>query len=88
MNNNRISEKLNKLLVEELHIAAPNRDTDLINEGYLDSLLFLNLLLELEREFGITIQYEEVDFDNFRTINTIVDFVGERTEHAVISQQV
>ena len=68
-------KRLEAIFSEQLNIAVPARDTDLIAEGYLDSLVFVDLLLVLEQEFGITIQLEQLDFDNFQTINKIADFV-------------
>ncbi len=68
-------KRLETVLFEQLNVAVPTRDTDLIGEGYLDSLVFVDLLLVLEQEFEITIQLEQLDFDNFQTINKIADFV-------------
>ncbi len=66
---------LEAIFSEQLNVAVPARDTDLIGEGYLDSVMFVDLLLVLEQEFGITIQLEQLEFDNFQTINKIADFV-------------
>jgi len=77
MASERHLKRLETIFSEQLNVAmpTPTRDTDLIAEGYLDSLVFVDLLLVLEQEFGITIQLEQLDFDNFQTINKIADFV-------------
>lgn len=41
----------------------------------LDSLGFVELVLHLERKFGITIALDHVEIDNFRSIATIAAFV-------------
>jgi len=60
---------------EQLNVTVPARDTDLIAEGYLDSVMFVDLLMALEQEFEITIPLEQLDFDNFQTVNKIATFV-------------
>ncbi len=75
MASERHLKRLEAIFFEQLNVAVPARDTDLIAEGYLDSLVFVDLLLVLEQEFEITIQLEQLEFDNFQTINKIADFV-------------
>lgn len=58
---------------------VPSVETDLFETGVLDSLAFVELLLQLEREYGVTTSVEDLDADNFRTIARIALFVGERT---------
>ena len=71
-----LTNKIKQLVSEKLNVDAPSIDTKLIEEGYLDSLLFIDLLMALEQEFSIVIELDRVDFDNFATINAIADFVG------------
>jgi acyl carrier protein len=68
-------KRLEAIFSEQLNVAVPARDTDLIGEGYLDSGMFVDLLFVLEQEFGITIPLEQLEFDHFQTINKIADFV-------------
>jgi len=73
-------EKLEAILFEELNVVAPTRDTDLIAEGYIDSLMLVSLLFMLEEQFDITIRLEQLDFDNFQNINKIADYVESRAK--------
>lgn len=79
MFNEQILDRLQTIFLDELNVAVPTRDTDLIAEGYLDSMMFLNLLMSLEQEFGVTIQYEELEFDNFQTINKTAAYIERQT---------
>jgi acyl carrier protein len=67
------------LLLDRLHLEVPSVDTDLIDTGALDSMMFVELLARLETEFGITIGLEEIDLDAFRSIRAIAEFVLSRT---------
>jgi acyl carrier protein len=44
----------------------------------LDSLAVLELIVELERRFGITVDGDDVSADVFATLATLTEFVAER----------
>jgi acyl carrier protein len=44
----------------------------------LDSLAVLELIVELERRFGINVTDEDVSADAFATLATLTEFVAER----------
>ncbi len=51
-------------------------DTPLFGEGLgLDSIDVLELVLELERSFGVTIADEQTGATVLRTVNTIAEYV-------------
>jgi D-alanine--poly(phosphoribitol) ligase subunit 2 len=56
-----------------------SEQTDLIETGMLDSLALVELLFEIEREFQVDLALDELDIDNFRTIERIGEFV-ERSQ--------
>ena len=58
-----------------LHIEIPS-NTDLIDSGLLDSLMLVNLLLQLEQTFGITVVMDELDLEDFRSVETIAAYVS------------
>lgn len=73
--------RIERLFAEKLNVDVPSRDTKLIDEGYLDSLLFIDLLMALEQEFGVVIELNQVDFNNFLTISVIADFIESELAH-------
>jgi acyl carrier protein len=50
-------------------------DEDLLSSGILDSLGILQLVAFIEKSFGIRIPDEDVVFDNFQSVNAIVDYL-------------
>ncbi len=50
----------------ELH-----EDDDIFALGFVNSLLALQLVNFLQKEFSITIEDEDLDFENFRTIKNM-----------------
>jgi acyl carrier protein len=81
---NRLRERIAGVFSGALHLDVPAFDTDLFDTGVLDSLAFVELLLQLEREFGVTTSVDDLESDNFRSIDTIAEFVGSRTRATVI----
>ena len=61
---------------EVLHVEVASTETDLFEAGLLDSLAFVELLLQLERVFGVTTSLEDLELDNFRTIARIAALVS------------
>ena len=57
--------------------------TPLFGEGLgLDSIDVLELVLELERSFGVSILDEETGMRVLRSVDTIAEFIVERTREA------
>jgi len=67
---------------EKLNIDLPPGDCDLLKEGILDSLSFVDLLLYLEEEFGVSISLDDLDLSNFRSVTHISAYIAERSAFA------
>jgi acyl carrier protein len=65
-----------RLFSEALYIELPAADLDLVDAGLLDSLTFVELLVQLERRFGTVVAAEDLDLENFRTARRIADYVA------------
>lgn len=50
-------------------------DTDLFEEGRMDSLATMNMFIRLEQIFGVSIDLAEIEIDDFATVRKINDFV-------------
>lgn len=60
----------------ELGLRPPNADTDLFASGIMDSLSFVNLLVCIERRFGVTVRLENLELENFQSISRIARFIA------------
>jgi len=77
-----LEERLARTLAEVLHVDVPSRETDLIRTGRLDSVGLVDLLLRLERQYGVHVDMEDLEIDQFRSLGTITAFVAARSEPA------
>jgi len=63
------------LLADHLALGDTAPNDDLLASGALDSLALVELLFQLEQEFGITLELDEVDPELFRTPESIARLV-------------
>jgi methoxymalonate biosynthesis acyl carrier protein len=73
-----LQSRVIKFFVERVHIEIPSADTDLLETAVLDSLAFVELLLYMEQEFGVKVSFEDLELDNFRSIEKIAKYVATR----------
>ena len=64
---------------EIMHNSQANLDpdTDLLGAGILDSIGILQLVAFIEKMFKISVPDEDVVYDNFMSINTLVDYLRQ-----------
>ncbi|MDZ7949841.1 MAG: acyl carrier protein [Nostoc sp. DedQUE12b] len=53
-------------------------DEDIFALGFVNSMFAMQLVLFVEQEFQITIENEDLEFENFRTINSISNLVERK----------
>jgi acyl carrier protein len=70
-------DRVHFLIREVLSVDVPGDDTDLFDSGLVDSLALVSVIAEIEEEFGITIELEELDVERFRSVNRIAELVAE-----------
>lgn len=75
---NAIIGRLDALFLECFHVEVPSPDTDLLETGVLDSLQFVELLLQLEQRFGFRVKVEDINLDDLRTLARIAQLVAGR----------
>jgi D-alanine--poly(phosphoribitol) ligase subunit 2 len=68
--------RLEALFLECFHVEVPSPDTDLLETGVLDSLQFVELLMQLEQRFGFRVKVEDINLDDLRTLERIARLVA------------
>jgi len=67
------------LVTDDMQLPVPDVATDLIDEGILDSLVFVDLIARLEETFGFEIDLSELEIDEFRSVRQIAAYVQTQT---------
>ena len=73
MNTNKVTAIVSGLIAAEVKDVHQN----LLLIG-LDSMKTINLIVQLEEEFGIVIDEHELLFENFSTVSRIMDLIGPK----------
>ena len=66
-----VETRVHMVLCDLLLMDALDPDVDLFEEGYLDSMALVNLMMALEQEFGIVIAPEDLDMEDYRNLERI-----------------
>ncbi len=77
-----LTGQLADLFRDALSIEVPSPETDLLETGRLDSVGVVELVLELETRFGVRVEMDALELDDFRTLRSIAAFVAERRDAA------
>lgn len=77
-----ITTKMKELIIDYVKVNAWGKiiddDTPIFELGYVNSLFAIELMCFLEKNFQIKIRTADLDINNFRTINSICDFVENK----------
>jgi methoxymalonate biosynthesis acyl carrier protein len=70
-----VSERVQQLFLETLNVQVPSEEADLIESGLIDSLALVELLFAIEREFSVSLPLDDLEIENFRSVNRISEVI-------------
>ncbi|CAK0755845.1 methoxymalonate biosynthesis acyl carrier protein [Gammaproteobacteria bacterium] len=53
-------------------------EQDLFASGMVNSLFAMQLVLFVEKQYGITVANEDLNYENFKSVNAIVAFIQSK----------
>ncbi len=73
---------LGKFIVTEIAAERDEKslepDEDLLRSGVIDSMALMDLVLFLEKTFGIEVEEEDLVPENFQSLNSIVEYAEQK----------
>jgi acyl carrier protein len=75
--------KIKSFLSAFIQTAALKEDDDIFALGFIDSLFAMQLITWVEKEFGVQIRNEDLDIENFNTIEAIANLILRRSSCAM-----
>lgn len=70
----KIRSFLSKYIKDKNYLDGDN----LFEKGYISSLMAMQLVLFVESEYSIKVENEELNFDNFKSVDTISQFISNK----------
>lgn len=75
-------ETITAIFRDELNVEVGDPDMDVIESGLLDSLGLVSLVVEIEHRCGVSIPFETLEVDDFRTVDSIARLVDKQRASA------
>ncbi len=77
-------DKIRHMIESNLNIFSEDvefsDDDNIFRKGFVDSLFAVQLIAYLEQEFGIRVDNEDLDINNFHSVNKIIVFVERKRQ--------
>jgi methoxymalonate biosynthesis acyl carrier protein len=81
-----LEEFVEAFLAQHLPIGRVRRSDDIFALGLVTSLFAVQLVEFVEAEFGFTVESEDLELDNFRSVSAIAAFVRRKSAAAKPAQ--
>jgi acyl carrier protein len=75
---NNVKEKINAYISRSVSTTDLKGDEDIFAIGLVHSLFAMQIILFIEKEFGIEIDEDELDFSTIRTLDDISALVEQK----------
>jgi methoxymalonate biosynthesis acyl carrier protein len=72
---NELVRRVQAVLRDRLMIEIASPETDLLETGLVDSIGLVELILELEERFEVSLPMEALEIDDFRSLYRIADLI-------------
>jgi methoxymalonate biosynthesis acyl carrier protein len=77
-----IEVKVRGFLTKYFRKRELQNDEDMFSLGFVNSLFAMQLVMFLEKEFAVRIETKDLNIENFRTINSIINLIASKTGSA------
>jgi methoxymalonate biosynthesis acyl carrier protein len=78
MTEDEIRHQVRSFLSEHLRNIDIADDEDLFGAGLVNSLFAMQVVLFVEKAFGLAVENDDLDLDNFRSIDALVALVSRK----------
>ena len=83
MTEEQIRQQLRDFVGRFMRGHALRDDEDMFATGYVNSMFAMQLVQFVEGEFGVAVENDDLELDNFRSLNAIAALVERKTAAAV-----
>ena len=75
----KLQREIATIFVERFDTRIASDDVDLLETGLVDSVKIVELVLELEQRFGVSLPFEELEIEDFRTVPRLAERIARTT---------
>jgi methoxymalonate biosynthesis acyl carrier protein len=74
-----VKETVRQFILSSINIPDLQGDDDLFELGIANSLFAIQLMTFIEKTFALEMEMEDVDIENFKSLNACTDFVMKKS---------
>ena len=74
-----VKETVRRFILSSIKVVDLNDDDDLFESGLVNSLFAVQLMTFIEKTFAIEVGMEDLDIDNFKSLNAAAAFVVRKS---------
>ncbi|MEN8158454.1 MAG: phosphopantetheine-binding protein [Myxococcota bacterium] len=74
-NPEKLQRQIIDIFAERFETKLTDVDVDLLDTGLVDSVKIVELVLELEQRFGVSLPFEDLEIEDFRTIAKLAECI-------------
>jgi methoxymalonate biosynthesis acyl carrier protein len=78
LENLSIRESVKEFFSKSVNLPTLNEEEDLFDSGIVNSLFYIQLVTFIEKTFDILVTTDDLDMQNFKSVNAVHDFVQRK----------
>jgi len=71
-------DTIRQYIIENVNLTELDDDYDIFAAGVVSSLFAIELMTFLEKTFNIKVTMDDLDMENFKTVNSTTNFVQQK----------
>jgi D-alanine--poly(phosphoribitol) ligase subunit 2 len=79
----KLQQKITDIFAERFDTKLESGEVDLLETGLVDSVKIVELVLEIEQRFGVSLPFEALEIEDFRTVPRLAERIARTTPAAL-----
>jgi acyl carrier protein len=79
-----VKESIRRFILSSIAIPHLKDDDDLFESGIVNSLFAVQLMTYVEKAFSIEVDMEDLDIENFKSLNATTAFILKKNEQRAV----
>ena len=75
----KLQQQIIDIFAERFETRLDSPEADLLESGIVDSVRIVELVLEIEQRFGVSLPFEELEIEDFRTVPRLAERIARTT---------
>jgi D-alanine--poly(phosphoribitol) ligase subunit 2 len=72
----KLEQQIIDIFAERFETRLDSNEVDLLDTGIVDSVRIVELVLEVEQRFGLSLPFEQLEIEDFRTVPRLAERIA------------